>query len=120
MSLAHSKDITKEVSSHDSLKLNGIVANLGLLVENFMLRHRPASPASGSSFWIWYIVVTTAGVAVTMPAIPSISKPNLWPRFVPPGRTLEHKGPGWTQRVGLKCLCESWPQDLDRFGLLDG
>lgn len=37
MSLAHSKDVTKKVSSHVSLKQNGIIANLGLLVENFML-----------------------------------------------------------------------------------
>lgn len=102
MSLAHSKDVTKKVSSHVSLKQNGIIANLGLLVENFMLGHCPASPASGSAFWTWYIVVTIAGVAVTMPVIPRISRPGLWPSFVPPGRTLEHQGPGWAQTVGPK------------------
>lgn len=121
MSLAHSKDVTKKVLSHVSLKRNGIIANMGLLVEHFILGHGPASPASGSAFWTWHIVVTIAGVvAVTIPAIPRTSRPGPWPSFLPPGRTLEHRGPGRAQTVGLKCLCELWPQDLDSFGLLDG
>lgn len=51
MNLAQSEGVTRTVSPHVSLNLNGIIANLGPLVENFLLGHRRDLTAFRSAFW---------------------------------------------------------------------